>query len=172
MPAARTAAGTGSRSCSAAWPASAEAPRPRRNAKPRWPRPPARRWPPRRAGPGSEPALPGLAHQVLPEGIVRLAGLHRESARCVNRARRRQVVLRPERDLAVARGPRESNALIDEAAAQPEAARLATQDQQAQLCHRVRLAHQEHATGALAVHFGDPGMLALRVEVTHELRRD
>ena len=79
-----------------------------------------------------------------------------EPGRLVDAARRGQAVLSPERDLLIARRPGEPQALLDQPAADAQAAGPRLDEQQPQLCGGGVLAHAEHAPGRRAVHLGDP----------------
>src|SRR6185369_16529104 len=110
--------------------------------------------------------------KVLPESRVGLALDALESARSVDRAGRQQVALRPQHQLAVALAPRERDAFVREAPAQPVPARAGGEDQQSQLRDRSRAAHDEDRTHALAIDLGNPALLPGGIEVLDVLGGD
>src|SRR6266513_2253799 len=92
-------------------------------------------------------------------------GLHRREAG--------PLVDAPRRDeLAIARGPGERDALVDEPLSDPVPARAGFDEQQPELRDGVALPDAEDRADPLAVELGDPAALALRVEVLDELRDD
>src|SRR5919204_3886098 len=120
--------------------------------------------------------LPVLADHHHAELPVRLA-LHLAKAELgVNRARREQIGVRPEDELAIARLARKRDALLDEALAETGAARLRLDEEQPQLGDRVGFADDKRRADPLAMFInaalGDPAVLALGIEVAQELGDD
>ena len=79
-------------------------------------------------------------------------------------------VVCPEHQLAIARRPRETEALVHESRADTEASRPRLDEEEPELRDRLCLLDAEHAPGALAVDLRDPAALALGIEVCDELR--
>src|SRR5204863_28496 len=117
-----------------------------------------------RSSPGrSQRELPELADESVAEARVPLLSHSPESAPPVERARRGEIRLRPQREPAVALGARKADAFLDQPPAEPAAARLRLDDQEPQLRHGLRVLHHEHRADALAVELGDPAGLAFRI---------
>src|SRR5437016_7513375 len=116
----------------------------------------------------SQRELPELADEFVAEARVPLLSHPPETALLVDRARRGEIRLRPEHELAVALGARKGDAFFDQPPAEPAAARRGLDDQQAQLGGRSRLLDDEHRADALAAALGDPAALARRIEVLDE----
>src|SRR2546426_7394349 len=95
-----------------------------------------------------------------------------EAGLLVQAARRVQLALRPQRELAIAGLPREADALVDQAAADTESSRVRLHEEQPQLGDGLRFTHDEDRTDDLAVPIRDPAALASRVEVIEEVRAD
>ena len=109
---------------------------------------------------------PGLGGLQRPE--LRRLGLgldELEAARAVDAPRALELALRPERQLAVADGAGEADALLDELRADAAAARGGLDDQQAQLRDAVAGVDAEDRADGVAVERGDPGALARGVVV-------
>src|SRR6185295_6110274 len=94
------------------------------------------------------------------EAVVALLSDQLEARRLVDPASRREHVVRPQHQLAVAAVAREEDALVDEASAQAVPARPAFHEQYAQLRRLVILAHTHDTAGAPSVHLRDPRVLA------------
>src|SRR4051812_18270542 len=117
--------------------------------------------------------LPGLRNEVVaaPAGMP-VAAAPAESGQLVNAARRLQLALRPEHQLAVPALPREPDALVDQALSDAQPARGGLDQEQPQLRHLLRLRDQEDGAHPLAVPLRDPATLARGVEMLHEGRHD
>src|SRR5262249_17419236 len=120
----------------------------------------------------SQRQLPDLADEVLAEAVMLLALDEAEPGGLVEAPRRDQHVVGPEPEPAVAAAPRETDAFGDEALADAEAARLGRDDEEAELGDALRLFHDEDRADDLALAFGDPAALALRIEMAEELGGD
>ena len=100
----------------------------------------------------------------MAERTVRFLGDQREAALQVDVPRGGERVVRPQDHPAVAGGARESHAVVDERAAEPVAAAVGVDEEEAQL-GRVRILARdaEHASHAPPVALGEPRGLAARV---------
>src|ERR1700694_699422 len=116
--------------------------------------------------------LPVFARQIIAEAAVRFLSDQLEPALPVDVARRREIRLRPQRELPVALRAREGDAFVDQALADAPAARLRLDQKQAQLCGRCGLLDDERRADALAGPFGGPAALQLGIEVSYELGHD
>src|SRR5581483_11826755 len=90
----------------------------------------------------------------------------------VDRARGMEDVVGPKDDLAVAGAAGEGDALLDQALADAEAARLGIDDQKPELRHCRRFSDQKDRAHILSVLLRDPAALAHGIEAADELRRD
>src|SRR5207237_8605168 len=115
---------------------------------------------------------PGLPAQPLPKARVPLAADELEAGSLVDAPRRDEHVVRPEHELAVARGPRERDALVHQARADPVPAGARFDEQQPELRDGVALSHAEDRADAFAIELRDPTPFALRVEMLDELGDD
>ena len=95
-----------------------------------------------------------------------------EAGALVNPPRSVEDVVCPEDELAVAGGPREVDACVDELRADTGSARAGLDEEDAQLRDVVRLAHAEHAADADAAELGDPAALAHRIVLLCEYADD
>src|SRR5215470_2301521 len=95
-------------------------------------------------------ALPGLAHEILAAGMMRLLGGELEARLLVDAARGMKDVVGPERHALIAGEAREAQALLHQAPADAEAPRLGLHQQQAQLRDLVALAHNHDRAQDLA----------------------
>src|SRR5438552_10446545 len=109
---------------------------------------------------------------MLAEALVALLVHAPESRLRIEVACGVEVALCPERELAVAGATREAHTFIDELPADPQPAGMGLYQQQSQLRHGLRLAHEKYRTDDLAVTLRDPAALARRVEPLHEPGRD
>src|SRR6202040_3810465 len=120
----------------------------------------------------SQLALPGLADQALPKAAVRLAGHEFKSGVLVDPARGDQDALGPQRDLAIAAGPREGDAFGH----QPPAETLSTSgridQQQPQFCDVIGMPDQKYRADRGAVDVRNPAAFARHVERGQEFCRD
>src|SRR6185295_19114385 len=110
----------------------------------------------------AQPKLPRLRHEVAPEAMVRLGRDELEAGLLVEVPRGDEDVVRPQRDAIVAGLAGETDALGDQATADPQAARPRLDEEEAQLRDAVRVADQEHRADVLSVALGDPAALAAR----------
>src|SRR4051794_567438 len=146
------------------------------------PMPTARSTPPNRtaATAASSSAPPSRRKRQLPvlpddwhaELAVRLAFHLTEAELGVDGARRDEVGVRPEYELAIAGLASEPDAHLNQALAEPGAARLGLDEEQPQLGGARALPDDKRRADALAVAFGDPAVLVLGIEVTQELGDD
>src|SRR5712691_4937370 len=120
----------------------------------------------------SQCELPGLAHQIATELAVALACDQLEASVLVDAARGGKNAVGPERDLAVARGAGEADALVDEASANAEATRLGIDEQEAEPGNACAVLHQEHAAYRLAAALRHETAFAPTVELAQELGDD
>src|SRR5688500_5024016 len=104
--------------------------------------------------------------------MVRLGADDTEAGAGVDASGGEKVVLRPERDAAVAGGARESDALVDQAGPDPEPARAGIDEEEPKLRGLVRVSDDEDAAGVLAIDLGDPAAIASRVEPLDERGHD
>ena len=114
--------------------------------------------------PISEHEPPGLRDLPRAEHLGRpLRRDQLEAAALVDAAGGLELALRPERQLAVADGAGEADALLDQLRADLQAARRGVDDQEAQLCDAVARVDAEDRADGLAVEGRDPAALARRV---------
>src|SRR5713101_5945826 len=111
----------------------------------------------------SEPQIPRLSDQVAPEAMVRLFAGQLETSLLVQAARRSQLTLRPECDLAIPRTAGEAHALADQGAADAQAAGRGLHQQEAELGDGLRFSHQQNGAEIFARPLRDPATLALRI---------
>src|SRR4051812_7599563 len=124
----------------------------------------------RRASKAQSPRFrhkPGPAPAVVP-----LLSDQLEARLLVDAAGGLQLALRPENDPAVAAVARKSDALSDEAPANPEPARGRLDEQQAQLRDRCGLLDEKDGTDRFATPLGNPAAFTPRLEVLHEFGDD
>src|SRR6185369_15633002 len=88
--------------------------------------------------------LPHLRFQRLAKALVTLAADDLETRRLVDLSRRFELALGPQLDALVSSLTRDAHHLVDETAAQSEAARGGFHEQQAELRNRLRLRDDEH----------------------------
>src|SRR5439155_12995969 len=118
---------------------------------------------------------PVLADEVATEAVVRFGADEGEPRPLVDPPSAGQHVVRPERQLAVAGGAREAQALLDEARADAQAARRRLDEEQAQLCGVASLGDAQDAAHGAPAKLGDPGGLArwvAAVDVVGDYPRD
>src|ERR1700690_1137805 len=116
--------------------------------------------------------LPGLADQALAETAVRLAGDKHESGLLINLAPGDQNALGPQRDRAIAAGPRKGDALSDQPFAQSMSAPGRVDQQQSQFGDLVAVSHEKYRADRDAIEFGDPAALPRSVEGAEKFRGD
>src|SRR5215208_1171835 len=123
--------------------------------------------------PGSlELLLPRLPQLLRPEQRVRLGAHQAEAGLLVDVAGGGEDAVGPEGDPPVAGGAGEGDALVHQAAAEPQAARRRLHEQEAQLRHLVGLPDEKDRADDLAAPLGDPAALAGRVQLLDELGDD
>src|SRR5215467_2719714 len=116
--------------------------------------------------------IPGFVDEVLAEAVVFLVMGPPETRILVEPARRGELTVRPQRHLAIARVPREPNALVHQTAADAETARARIDDQQPQPGDRLRFGDHEHRADVGAVFLRDPAPLPRRIEALQEVGDD
>src|SRR5260370_66996 len=112
------------------------------------------------------------ADGVVAEAPVRLLVDQAEAGGLVDAPGGAQHAVGPQRELPVAGVPREAHALVHEARADAEPARLRLDQQQPQLGDGLRVLDEEHGADDLAVLLRDPAALPPRVVVLDERRHD
>ena len=119
-------------------------------------------------------ALGPRAHKVMPETMMWGLFDEREAGRLVDAAGGEPDIVGPQDQPAVAGGPGEPDAFIDELSADAEASRTGLHEKASQLCGiRVFLgAYDEHTAGTFFIHLGDPepfrGGIVIRGELGKE----
>src|SRR5438309_5865454 len=116
--------------------------------------------------------FPGLADQALAETAVRLGGDQHESGILIDRARRHENALGPQRDLAVTASPRKRDAFTDQPSAQSLSASGGIDQQQSQLGDLVAVSDQKYRSDLNPIDVGDPAAFARGIEGGEKLGGD
>src|ERR1700722_1997055 len=116
--------------------------------------------------------LPNLADEIDAEIPMRLLGDLGKAAALIDRPRRDQDALRPQRDPAVAGTPSETNTFLDEPASDAVAAGARLDQEEAELRDAAAGVDQHDRADRLAVDLCDPAGLALGVEAGEEFGDD
>src|SRR3984893_8015602 len=112
--------------------------------------------------------FPVLADEIAPEAVVRLLANKMKARRLVDGAGGDQHVVRPKRDLAVARPTGKADAFADQPPANGKAAGTGLHVEQAQFGDLVAVLDEQDRADNFAVALGDPAALAPDVEIVDE----
>ncbi len=104
----------------------------------------------------SEPQLPGLSDEIMPEALMRFLPDESITGRDVDLPGGVQHVVRPQDDLPVSDLAGESGAFLDQPGADSQPASRRLDQQEAEFRHALRLLDQEDRADVLPVPLGDP----------------